>query len=368
MKILIIAPRFHTNLYYRIKAWQDADHKVAMLAQYKGGSECYDILSPKVIGHSHVYNFLEKLRYKITKKRASDIWKLLLAWPTLKVLKKEILNSGADIIAVKGMKSIFAFLTFYYAKKLKKDVFVLIQTNVYYEDRAQKKFSLFLLKKVFKVKAIISPLKNIADKEDSYFKYIPFIIETKNFEKQYFANDRVNILDIGKFVRNKDHLVLLSAINKLKNKYNLFLTIIGETRDKVFQSEILEYIKKNKLLNIVNIKYNLPYKNILELYKKYDLYILPSYDEPAAYSMLEAMANKLPAICSDTNGTKCYIKPGENGYIFQSKNVDDLVSKIEEIIKNKENLIKMGEKSYEIVKNYHSPEFFVKEFDNLLKK
>ena len=33
-------------------------------------------------------------------------------------------------------------------------------------------------------------------------------------------------------------------------------------------------------------------------------------------SVLEAMAHSLPVICSDSNGTQCYIRPGENGYVF----------------------------------------------------
>ena len=45
---------------------------------------------------------------------------------------------------------------------------------------------------------------------------------------------------------------------------------------------------------------------------------LPSSDEPAAVSHLEAMSHSLPVICSDSNGTRCYIRQGENGYVFRT--------------------------------------------------
>ena len=39
MKFLIIAPRFHTNLYFRAKSLQDAGNKIKVFVLYKGSSE-----------------------------------------------------------------------------------------------------------------------------------------------------------------------------------------------------------------------------------------------------------------------------------------------------------------------------------------
>ncbi len=87
--------------------------------------------------------------------------------------------------------------------------------------------------------------------------------------------------------------------------------------------------------------------------------------EPASYSVLEAMAAKLPVIASDTCGTSCYIERGASGQVFKSRSASDLAAKIEEIIKDKDKLIKMGEKSFELAQKAHSPLNFVREFEKI---
>ena len=56
------------------------------------------------------------------------------------------------------------------------------------------------------------------------------------------------------------------------------------------------------------------------------LFVLASRDEPAAVSPLEAMAHSLPVVCSDSNGTRGYIRHGVNGFVFATDDHDDLVA------------------------------------------
>ena len=109
------------------------------------------------------------------------------------------------------------------------------------------------------------------------------------------------------------------------------------------------------------------YKKIRETYKNYDLFILPAYNEPAAYSPVEAMANGLPVICSDQNGTKCYIENGKNSYIFKAKNKDDLKEKIIKCIFETENLQKMKENALLSAKQNHNPAKFAEKISEIIK-
>ena len=49
----------------------------------------------------------------------------------------------------------------------------------------------------------------------------------------------------------------------------------------------------------------------------------------------------MPAICSDTCGTQCYIKNGKNGYVFKTDNLLDLVDKIKQLLAKPQQLITM---------------------------
>lgn len=102
-------------------------------------------------------------------------------------------------------------------------------------------------------------------------------------------------------------------------------------------------------------------------YQKHNLFILPSSNEPFGYAVLKAMACGLPIICSDTAGVQWYIEEGKNGYIFKSDDLKDLAEKIRLIVQDKDNIIEMGRKSYELVLENHSPEKFYKEFMNMIK-
>jgi glycosyltransferase involved in cell wall biosynthesis len=374
MKIAIITKRFHTNLYYTVEALREAGHAVELLAWGKGRSESYDIIEPFIIGYSGWSIALLKLIDKIPNGWIRDFFKRKLPFINLEEmidfqkLKIKLKEIKPDIILARAYPNITFFLTIMLAGKFCRNVFLMAQTAEHYGETLSKKIYLFILKKILRVRGLITPLKNSLSKKDDFFAYLPFVIAAPDFNKEYFKNGKVNIFSIGKFVRRKDHLALLEAVNALKDKYDLSLTILGErVEEKIFR-EINDYIADNGLGKIAEIKSNLPYKEALSSYKDYDLFVLPSYNEPAAYSPLEAMANKLPIIVSDTCGTKCYIKEGKNGYVFKSHNARDLADNIEKIIKDRHNLILMGEAGYKIARNEHSLSVFQKGFAGLSAK
>jgi glycosyltransferase involved in cell wall biosynthesis len=328
-KISIITKRFHTNLYYRVKALQAAGFRMSLIVWGREQSECHDIIEPFEVGFSPFFQNLNKLIERIPNKKIVKFLKHDLPFVDLeeiinyKVLWKKFKEEKPDVALVRAYPGLTFFIMALFAKIFSKKVFLFAQLNKHYGETTRKKIYLFFLKNILRVKGIITPLENILAEKDPFFIYVPFAIEAPDFAKEYFRSGRINILSIGKFVRRKDQLLLLEVVNELKNSYNLSLTLIGEEREADIFQKIKDYIKNNNLEKIVDIRTNLPYKETLAAYKDFDLFVLPSHSEPAAYSPLEAMANKLPVIVSDTCGTKCYIKKGENGYIFKSRNKED---------------------------------------------
>ena len=85
-------------------------------------------------------------------------------------------------------------------------------------------------------------------------------------------------------------------------------------------------------------------------YECADLFVIPSTGEPASISQLEAMAFSIPVICSDTNGTACYVENGQNGYQFEDQNADSLQACIEIFLKNPSKINDMGRNSSQYLK------------------
>ena len=86
----------------------------------------------------------------------------------------------------------------------------------------------------------------------------------------------------------------------------------------------------------------------------FDLVILPTYEETFGLVAAEAMIMGVPVIGSNAGGVPEIISHGNNGLLFETKNMSDLSKKIDMIIENKnlrDNLIS------------NAPEYAYKEFD-----
>jgi len=361
MKFLIIAPRFHTNLYYNVIALQNAGNEVKVAVLYKGKSEYYENVSIQVLNLS----FFSKITSKIINLFKTNYLKteleLRLQSPNNE-LRKLIKFYKPDVIILKSYQELLAIKTLLIAKFHKIKVLMLTQT-----DKTHIKNSKFLFKininffNVLNVLAYITPIKsNYLAFKDFGIKnvfYIPFVFPFQNnFEN--IDDNKIRIISIGKFTKRKAHLTLIQAVNLLiKHKnYDIELNIYGEKADEKYYDFLIDYVKTENIENQININTNLPYNQICEQYAKHHLFVLPSYAEPAAYSIVEAMCYGLPVICSSENGTQCYIENSKNGYVFEAKKVEDLIEKIELIISDKKILAKYSKSAIEFALQNHNPD------------
>ncbi len=359
MKIVYIAPRFHTNMSFDVKALKEMGHDVSFLAMYRSNSESYEDLQPEMLMGAPI-NFILDI-FSPKKKRE------LRRWPCFFQLGWKLWKSKPDLLLVKNLQGGLSLSSFFWGRLFAKRTVAMVQTEKHFISHPAKKLFKLILKDILNVRAIMTPLKNILPQSDPWFVYQPFVIKADDFEKKYFAGGDTNIIDIGKFQTRKGHLILLEAVKRLREKYQIKLTIVGECYDEKVLDQAKEYVENNDLGKVVELRENLPHNEVLAMYRKYDLFVLPASNEPAAYSLVEAMAAKLPIIASDTCGTSCYIEDGENGRIFKSGDTEDLADKIESLIKDKDILMKMGENSFKKVGMEHSPEAFKKTILEFLK-
>jgi glycosyltransferase involved in cell wall biosynthesis len=350
MKILFIAPRFHTNMHAYVKGLKEMGHEVFFLAMYKSNSEDYKDLEPIII-KANPLNYLFAIFDRKYKKPMHQ-------WPCLPVLWQELSRLKPDVLLVKNLQGGLSFFSLLFGRFHAKKTFALVQTDRHAISSVPKKAVAWGFKSLLRVDGIVSPLKNVLPVSDPWFRYLPFVIDVKDFSKSYFKDGMINILEVGKFQARKEHLLMLEAFKRLKSRYQVRLTIVGERYDQKVLGDVHSYIRDNDLEGDVTVLENLPYGQILAMYKDFDLFVLPSKNEPAAYSPVEAFAHKLPVIVSDSCGTSCYIEEGVNGHIFRSGDANDLAAKIEAVISDRETLLKMSEKAFTIARDNHSLGYF----------
>jgi glycosyltransferase involved in cell wall biosynthesis len=193
--------------------------------------------------------------------------------------------------------------------------------------------------------------------------YVPFVMKPmlSPDEKQYCRDGKIRVFSVGKYEKRKNHRMLIEIIDEL-SEYPLHLTIAGECAadfHKDYYHELKAYIKEHGLSEKITLLKNLNREQLNAEYQKADFFVIPSTLEPASVSQLEAMAFALPVICSDTNGTACYVESAENGYLFADNQKESLKAVIEKMIIEPSNIAVMGKCSYELVKEKYRFESYL---------
>ncbi|MFN8255580.1 MAG: glycosyltransferase family 4 protein [Bacteroidales bacterium] len=371
MKFLFIAPRFHTNLYYQAISLIEAGNQVKVLVLYKGVSEYYDGIDIQETGLSLPSKMLLKVVSFFRKTYLKSNLELRIQSPA-RALKKQLIDYKPDVIILKAYQDLLAIKVLIVAKRLNIRVFMMTQTPFAHIKGAAWLFKLNMkLFRIMGVKAYITPiLSNFEAFKKAGIEnvhYLPFVYPVNTLAIKPGFDEGFNIISVGKFVKRKDLMLLVKAVEILKQKYRLRLHIIGEKSDIQYFNEIQNYINENSLSPFATISTNLSYPEICGLYPQYHLFVLPAYAEPAAYSPVEAMANGLPVICSHQNGTSCYIENGKNGFIFEAKNLENLTLQIEKLVSDRQLWQNMSENAYKMAAENHNPLDFSNKLMHLAK-
>ena len=150
------------------------------------------------------------------------------------------------------------------------------------------------------------------------------IKKSKSKIKNIFSKKVLKIINVGRFVEQKDQLTLLKSLNLIKNKLNFNLVLLG--RGKLKQ-ELLNYTFSNNLskkVKFIDFKDN-PYPYI----KKSDLFILSSKFEGLPNVLLEAVVLKKFIISSNCpTGPREILMDGKAGFLFPVGDFNSLSKKI----------------------------------------
>lgn len=171
--------------------------------------------------------------------------------------------------------------------------------------------------------------------------YIPNGVSEEYFFSRKDNINKLKVLFLGRVVPVKNLECLIKAISLIKNTK---LSIVGPS-DEDYKNKLVKLIndlKLNKTVNFFSPVYSI--KEKIELFKKNNLFVLPSFREAMPQSLVESMAAGLIIISSKTKGGLELIKDGHNGFLFDIGNYKKLAEIFEGIYNNKiDNIRKNGQ-------------------------
>lgn len=165
--------------------------------------------------------------------------------------------------------------------------------------------------------------------------------------------------------KGQEYLIEAIGILTQKTGKNIQAILIGdyvpgyEWQKETIASLIKKYHLEDRIHFLGHLANPLPY------YKLFDVFVLPSGEpEPFGGVIMEAMSLGLPVIGSNAGGTTEQIANGQNGYLFENKNSEDLAKKIELLLIDPSSIHLFGNCSRERMENYFSLELHR---ENILK-
>jgi len=174
-------------------------------------------------------------------------------------------------------------------------------------------------------------LKDYRDK----VKVIPLSFDPKYNaleSKKFPSHKNFELLFVGKLRKYKGVEYLIAAIEVLPVK----LTIVGNGEElQALNEQVNELGISDKVLFVTNANDF----QLAQIYKKSDLFVLPSINEAEAFGVvqLEAMANGLPVINTNLESGVPYVSLNDfSGITVEPKSSESLKSAISRIIENKE--------------------------------
>ena len=110
-------------------------------------------------------------------------------------------------------------------------------------------------------------------------------------------------------------------------------------------TDIHQILGKAKLIDRVHLPGLVEKRELPNYYLAADLYVSASHSDGSSISLLESLACGTPALLSDIPGNKEWVEPGQQGWLFQEGDVDDLISSLHQILQKRDNLPEMGHKA-----------------------
>jgi len=154
---------------------------------------------------------------------------------------------------------------------------------------------------------------------------------------------------IGGNFQRKGLIPLAQAVKHLQREgINIKLIVAG--RDKN-ENDIKYRLRQLDSYDVVHFYGYLPPQNIPSFLMSSHIFAMPSYVEAFGLVYLEAMACGVPVIGTANGGTKEFIKNGENGFLCNPFELNDIADKIKRLLNpvTRERMIKNG---YETVDKY----------------
>ena len=247
-------------------------------------------------------------------------------------MKKIIAENKIDIIQAHGSSWFWAVLCKISGSKIK-----VVWHDHYGDSENLSKRNVLLLKKFSKYfDGIISVNNNLRNWAEHILNFNMPLIYLPNFvnhasreTKELLGNNKIKVVCVANLRPQKDHFTLIKAFQRIQDKYDVSLHLIGRNFGDDYYLNIKNMFERNP-----KIYYYGEVDSVMDFLSDADFGILSSSSEGMPLALLEYGVSGLPVI--STSVGECSSIIGSDGLLVETNNIDSLTKAMEFYFKNLE--------------------------------
>ena len=345
-KIIFCVPYLHLNMKPWVRAIEAA-----------GGEVAFIVLSPNTANIDE-FNVIKRYPKPKTDKQKRTFF------PSICELKQLLDDQRPDIIIIRE-----CYLLNIIVAAINR---VTVRALLLYYDQLplESDHKLRCLMNLVTSAPVVTPVKAGAERTHSTSRknrlFLPFVFEPISRSElegklKGAEGTRLRVVTVGKYGSVRKNLVpFFEKMIPLLKQGKAEITFVGSlrhSRDPLFLKLRNRTIEEG-LEGRVAILSNLSQADLFKQYRNADLFILPSFNEPASVSQFEAMAHGLPTIVTSSNGTSYAVTQNFSGYVVEPS-LAGMEALVEGLADNRGLLRQMSRNALTEIENYYSRRAFV---------
>lgn len=242
------------------------------------------------------------------------------------------------------------FLTNWLAKKCGAKIVLLMQFNIYQDHRLLRQSfwrsidHLILRRFLQEVDVVLANSEQSArdvialgcspEKVRVVYCGVDIQLDSQAVHRWYeFDGRNFRLLFVGSVIERKGLCYLLEALAMLSDS-RIELDVVGDTQDEPgYLIEIKKLIRDHRLDDQVKFHGHVTdSEQLKQLYRKADIFVLPSLYETFGIVLLEAMSFGLPIVATTAGAIPELVKNGERGILVPPKKPQAIANAIVELI------------------------------------
>ena len=176
----------------------------------------------------------------------------------------------------------------------------------------------------------------------------------------------IRVLFCSRLLIDKGINEFIESARLLSSDSNFTFTIAGGIDSKNPQSLTADQVKSIRKLKYINYMGDIDHDLLPNFFKKFDVFVMPSYREGLPKVALEAASCGLPIIATDVTGCREVVKNNFNGFLIEVKSANAIKEALLKFSLNRDLLIQYGACSREYVKTNFDIQRISNEFSEVL--